>query len=363
MAAEVPTCRLCGLEAKSVGRKHGNQVYCTSCNTVDTMVRRNLGAVPSLNAVDTADFFKKVAEAKKDNPRQTWTTVRAMLKERMVRSKVRESERAVTGEARPLQYWLNLGYEEAMVKQFEDEEDPKLGVLYSVPVKSFTVREIERDTEEEMLMRESEVRRKKQARQAAAGDRPEDPAWDIPAPAAAAAPAGKGDRVPEEKSEAALARAKAKAEKARKSQTQRDSILAGKAISLLTPKLQSINNALRDAEKKPGASTADVECLQQGWTKLDAWNKASKQLVAAVAMNPDAETIPLPYDKIEFKAALDAASACLKKFRGDMRRAADEAEEQGREEGEQPKAPKRKPAGKAAAAKPPAKRLRVKQTE
>ena len=326
------------------------------------MVKRHIGSTPSLASVDTADFFKKVAVAKQETPRVSWTTIRAMLKEVMVRSKIRETERSVTGESRPMQYWLNLGYDEALVKRFEDEEDPQLGVLYSVPAKSFTVREIERDTEEELLVRESEARQKKK-RKGAAEDPAGDPVWDVPA--AVAAPAGQGGKGGKERegtSEHALARANAKAEKARESQTRKDSILAGKAISLLTPKLQSINNALRDAQKKAGASASDVECLRQAATKLDAWNKASQQLLAAVAVNPEAQTPPLPYDKVEFKAGLEAATACIKKCREDMRQAAEEAEAEAAENECEPKPPKRKAADRVAAAKPEPKRRRQKAT-
>ena len=41
-----------------------------------------MGSTPSLSSADTAEFFKKVAAAKQGSNRQSWTTVRAMLKER-----------------------------------------------------------------------------------------------------------------------------------------------------------------------------------------------------------------------------------------------------------------------------------------
>ena len=82
-------CSFC-LLSDVKGRQHGFRFLCTSCESVDRLVRRNLGSFPEMEDEDRANFFTR-AMSTKDGPTHQWKLVRCALKQSMVRRKVRKS--------------------------------------------------------------------------------------------------------------------------------------------------------------------------------------------------------------------------------------------------------------------------------
>ena len=80
----------------------------------------------------------------------------------MVAAKLEEKEYKVQAEELPLKVWLQRGWEEETVLNCPSREDEKLGVLYSVPVRVDTWRELVRCMEEEVCELERKLKKRKQ---------------------------------------------------------------------------------------------------------------------------------------------------------------------------------------------------------
>ena len=200
MAAEAPAdvaaaagkgtgqCSFC-VCANVPGRKHGARFLCTSCETVDGLVRRNVGPLPLMEDAERASFYSK-ALATKSGPKHEWRLIRAALKESFVRRKMRMSGVRVDAPWRPALFWEKEGYSPRKIRNCPSREDSRYGTLYQVEVTMEVDKRYEEEVEQELLEREAQVSRKRKAKgaPAEAGD---DPEWVLPDAEAAGPSAAK----------------------------------------------------------------------------------------------------------------------------------------------------------------------------
>ena len=256
-------------------------------------------------------------------PKQSpsWKTVRACLKESMIRQRTHRIVRDTTSEGRPLGYWTRLGYAEDEVRKCPQEVDAVMGTtLYKVQVRSTSTQQIDEEVEQTILDREKNCARKK-----GKGEEPEgEAAWDVPDAEAPGKAQKKGQKTAENE-EKKTARAEEAQKAKREKSNAKTSALAGKALSLLTPKMQSIRATLKDAAKKGGAAPETVSALEEAAMKYEGWMRDARSAVAAVAACAHAQLPELPFAKDSLTSSLAAASAAVKKCRSDVREAADAA--------------------------------------
>ncbi|CAK9074907.1 Uncharacterized protein SCF082_LOCUS36410 [Durusdinium trenchii] len=278
-------------------RQRGRKRWCADCHSLEAQLSRNVGSL-DLEEEELKGFFAqgKALKAAAPNSRLSWKTVRACLKESMIRQRTHRIVRESSSEGRPLEYWTRLGYAEDEVRKCPQEVDAVMGTtLYKVTVRSTSTQQIDEEVEQTILDKEKNCARQ---RKKGKGEEPEgEAAWD------------EAQKAKREKSNA------------------KASALAGKALSLLTPKVQSIRAALKDAEKKGGAEPETLSALQEAAMKYEGWLREARSTVAAVSACAHAQLPELPFAKDSLTASLAAASSAVKKCRSDVRQAADAAAE------------------------------------
>lgn len=340
--AEAPqrVCTCCGKvvpEGQHL-RAHGRQTFCGPCNSIDVMVRRNVGSWPELSQSEKHLFFTKAQQAKDDNGRCAWKVIRALLKETMVVKKTSTQSTEVKAPYKPKEYWLSQGYPEDKVLQCPCEDDPLLGRLYQVHTKTVSRTEVYEEIEEQLLLREQEVQRKKgnKGNSAQEGD---DKTWVVPVEQTAKGAGGaKGSARSEE--------AAAKREQAKRArQNAAASTLAAKAVSQIQPKLDQVTKLLKSSGDK--VTSEHRESLEACQTQMSAWLSTSRQVVTGYGADATACLPALPYTAADLKAAVTATGSTLKVAKDDVRAAKPAAK------------PAAKKAAQADAAHGPAKRRRT----
>ena len=167
--------------------------WCTDCHSLEVQLKRNVGSL-DLKPERLKDFFTqgRALKAAAPNSRLSWKTVRACLKESMIRQRTHRIVRESSSEGRPLEYWTRLGYAEDEVRKCPQEVDAVMGTtLYKVTARSTSAQQIDEEVEQTILDKEKNCARQ---RKKGKGEEPEgEAAWDVP-DAEAAGKAQKGGK-------------------------------------------------------------------------------------------------------------------------------------------------------------------------
>ena len=331
------TCKLCcrSLPAGSNGRLHGKHWTCRHCLTMETLLHRHLGPASQQgwSVESKVDFFKKAATAELKTGPHSWETVRTWVIETQTVRETSEQENRVKSKSLPLSVWLQKGYDKEDVLKYPVEDDPNLGPLYSVPVKSCTLREVKARVTEEVFHRERAAKKRK----APAGEDacPEE-SWDVVTPVAAKGqPRGgkaaakrvtaKGEK---EASGKTLERERAKQDKI----NDRISTFSAKATGPLVRATKACRALLGPADKLNLGEDA-LQSLRQAIERGEAWNKeavAAQSLVERVK-GTGAKVEELSFSPQDLKDFSKTTADLLKELRGRVREEKDKAKEAAKE--------------------------------
>ena len=303
-------CNWC-LRAERDGRCHGLKFLCTECESVDRLVRRNLGSLPSLEEEDRCAFFQR-AVAVKDGPKHTWKLVKAALVQQYTLTKLRKSGVKLEAPWKPLTFWLQQGYPKEKIEQCPCRDDERYGWLYKVETLTEVDKRFQQEAEEEILQREANCVKKRKAGKEKLSDEPE---WQVPE-AEAAAVLGRGSKPAEtggQKTAKQEAKEKAKealaVERREKANALR-SAFAGKTLSQLQPRLEGLKNATKLCCGNPDLKDLGEE-VEEATKKIVEWIQKSRDFVAAHALCPSGILEELPYDVSTLKATVKASGQVI----------------------------------------------------
>ena len=278
------TCKLCrrALPVGSNGRLHGKHWTCRHCLNMETLLHRHLGPAnqQGWSVESKADFFKKAATADLTTGSHSWETVRTWVIETQTVRETKEQENQVKSKSLPLSVWLQKGYVKEDALKYPVEDDPHLGPLYSVPVKSCTLREAKARVTEEIFSRERAARQTSRKRKAPAGeDTVPEEAWDVVTPVPAKGhPCGKASAKAAAKKAAAKGEKDASAKTLEKERAKQEKIndristFSAKATGPLVKATKACRALLGPATKLNLGEDA-AQSLRQAIERGEAWNK------------------------------------------------------------------------------------------
>ena len=306
-------CQLCrrALPENAPGRLKQKTFSCRSCLSLQTTLYRHVGPAPlsDFSVDDKAKFYAKCNEAPVSE-RYQWKTLRSVLITRMISKRICEQEQKVTSKALPLSVWVKQGWEETAVLACPSEEDPVLGLLYTVPVKVDTIREVHQKIEERISELERAMAEKKtdKKRKAQEEQEPEQELEVGSEPTVVvqggrkgvakkkAARGAESQETGSAKTQRALATEKAKTDKANQSSAD----LAARALSSCTSFLKSFSAVLRQLEslKLPKDSV-----LTDAVAELNSWRKAATELLSLheASKGTGVPLASLPFNALELK--------------------------------------------------------------
>ena len=325
-AEKVKPCGLCALCQRPdvQGRQHGKGFLCTPCESLEKLVQRHIGGLPSeFTAEDKADFFSKAVE--KTDGRHRWDVVRGVFRDTCVQRKVFQAGTDFAAPYRPLSYWTKKGYEESAVKQCPCKQDTVHGKLYKVQVETEFSRSMTEHVEEIILEREQRALRKRQqkgeAQEAgASSEQKKEPEWHLPEHDAPAGlqPASKGTSKkgpgskPTKGSTAAQTQKQLAQLEARRGRTNKiANALAVKALSMLQKKISSLEQC-RKITARVAEASGQAQPVQEALDHLRRWETCSRDYTAAFGLCPGGELKPLGYDKDEYQKVIAAAAELVK---------------------------------------------------
>ena len=251
------TCVLCQSDsARAEGRTRNGKFSCRHCETLATLVRRNVGPKPFQEYTDEQKvaFFRKL-KPDSESARYSWPTVRAALVERAVASKVSTQAQALFTEGKPESVWLAAGYSSTALANCPRFECPVLGTVIKVPVHQETLTELRQQAEEQVLQKEKNLCQKKKRKvkdgEANNGEAEEDE-LDVPATRGGSGPGRTGPAAKED----SMAAAGALQREAKKATTfnEKQKTLASKAVASLNGSAKAMAAAQAGLEKKNVAS-------------------------------------------------------------------------------------------------------------
>ena len=147
------------MRTKASASSHA-KFMCRSCNSITTMVCRNVVQQGNLNMKGWSDeqvkhFFEDAKENGFQDGRANWGLIRACLKKQMIKRVTESTSRMVLSEYKPLDVWERLGYDPSMISAYNQSEwNPACGMCYACPIKSLKWKHVEKDIEEEILTSE-----------------------------------------------------------------------------------------------------------------------------------------------------------------------------------------------------------------
>lgn len=327
-------CKLCCrvLPAGSSGRLHGKHWTCRHCLNMESLLHRHLG--PSnqqgWSVESKADFFKKAATEHLKTGSHTWETVRTWVIEAQTVRETSEQCNQVKSKALPLSVWLQKGYAKEDVEKYPSEDDPILGTLFSVPVKSCSLREVKAKITEQIFNRERAAKSEGKKRKATGDDDVQEEAWDILTPAPAKeqkkgkAAAKAASKVGKEASGKTLERERAKQEKI----NDRISTFSAKATGPLVRATKACRALLAPADKFHLGEDA-LQSLRQAIERGEAWNKeavAAQSLVERVK-GTGAKVEELSFSPQDLKDFSKTTADLLKELRGRVKAEKDKTKE------------------------------------
>lgn len=161
-------CNLCmcfhpALESKL---KHKRWI-CKHCQNTQQMLYRHLGSSDTkalgISTQDQEEFFQTAQQTANLGEAARWKTLRTLLVEKKTATVMQQKSVNVGGAYQPMAVWERLGWDEPLVRSYNDYELAPNGTkLWRVPIKEVSSAEVRREVEETMALREKEVRKKKQ---------------------------------------------------------------------------------------------------------------------------------------------------------------------------------------------------------
>ena len=329
-------CYLCLCYHESLECKQKRSKWmCKGCGATSMMLYRHLGTTDTetlgLSPEEQMNFFQQAAETANLGDAAKWKTLRTLLVEKKTVSQMKRRSVNIVGAYQPLSVWEKLGWDEDLVKSYNDfETAPNGTLLYRVPIKDVSSAEIRQEVEETLALREKEVKKKRplpvkakaKAKAAAAGAEPakveDDPALlleiandsDGPAPAK-----GRRTKEPGEPTPAQLAKMKLKEDAAKKQDQERSAKSQQNLASKAMPVLNSVNNNLKNALATIGKLGEDkfneemVKSLKEAGENFEGYRKQ-----AAEVNNKDLAKVKegeLSFDKTSLEAGAKAANTVL----------------------------------------------------
>ena len=326
-------CYLCLCYHESLECKQKRSKWmCKGCGATSMMLYRHLGTTDTetlgLSPEEQMNFFQQAAETANLGDAAKWKTLRTLLVEKKTVSQMKSRSVNIGGAYQPLSVWEKLGWDEDLVKSYNDfETAPNGTLLYRVPIKDVSSAEIRQEVEETLALREKEVKKKrplpvKAKGKAKAAAEPakveEDPALlleiasdsDGPAPAK-----GRRTKEPGEPTPAQLAKMKLKEDAAKKRDQERSAKSQQNLASKAMPVLNSVNNNLKNALATIGKLGEDkfneetVKSLKEAGETFEGYRKQ-----AAEVNNKDLAKVKegeLSFDKTSLEAGAKAANTVL----------------------------------------------------
>lgn len=266
-----PLCTCCGypcdplkavLKTKATEMHHA-KFTCKCCNSVQTMVNRNLkpGAMDKLSEEKKAEFFRAASKTA-DGGRFKYSLVRGVFKQMLTTQTVEEHKKQVKSEFLPLAVWEKRGFDSQLILAYDHYEwNPAAGWCYACPIKTVSWSVAEQEVETYIMNAERTLSKRKRAEgdsEAKADvedlEMEEDDVAPTPAPKAAVTleetPAQKKARHKTE-SQAAKAeqmksqQAERKLEKEIKQHNSKMQILASRAITVLSMPCDNLCKAMK----------------------------------------------------------------------------------------------------------------------
>ena len=324
-------CKLCSrvLPSTTNGRLHGKHWTCRHCLTMEQLLHRHLGPSDQQGwtVESKADFFKKAATESLQTGRHSWETVRTWIIEAQTVRETMEQENRVKSKALPLSVWEQKGYAKEDILKFPSEENVHLGTLYSVPVKSSSLREVKAKITEQVFNRERTARGGAQKRKAsdAVGDGDAAEVWDVVTPQAPTSTGSKGAKavkVEKESSGKALEKERAKQDKI----NDRTGTNAAKATGPLVRATKACKGLLAPAAKF-GLGEDAIKSLKQAIDKGEGWNKEAVEVQSLVekTKGTGAKVPELSFAPSDLKVFTKATNELLKDLRGRLKKEKDKA--------------------------------------
>ena len=334
VAAECRHCKMClrTLPATTPGRVKGKTWQCRTCLSLHSMLYRNLGpgVLEEWNEEQKRSFFQKGVASCPAQDNTSWETVRTCVVQVQTKARLEESGSQVVSESLPMGVWLQRGFDKEAVENFADSRCPKLGQLYSVPVRSDIWREVRSKVEQEILQREKDVRKKAKGKKRKQADGEEEQAnadeeeWDV-APAQKpmaflGAAKAKAQKPAREEKEADKQKRLDKENKKTDKDNERKMNDAVKALAALTPLAKSLG-AIKAQAQKLSLPLATLEAAlmetEEKKTQANALVTSQNHVAAHVPLPP------LPFTVEDLKNHVKATKSLLAQTRKDVRAAKD----------------------------------------
>ncbi|CAJ1401537.1 unnamed protein product [Effrenium voratum] len=310
-------CTFCRRELPASELKdHGRRVLCPSCNTVETMLRRNLDGkpehMPSVDDAESVKFFAHLAEQRQAcGGRLNWTTVRAGLITAISDKIIESHTTAVGGVFKPKSVWERKGYTTQQIEESPHEWDPILGDTYAVMLKSVCRQTTVQNVTSAVLEHEKRATAKKNKKPKGGAPADEEALdLDLPLPPKAECNSTKSVTA-EHKRQAQVAKKVA-------SQNTKAAALAAKAVSCLHPVCAALEKSLACVAKRPSdASRSGLEqALTDSKAKLTCWLAACRDLLVQHEQEKPSQEpqalASLPFTADDLKPALACAREVLK---------------------------------------------------
>ena len=276
------------------------------------MLQRKLGDLTELHRLSPerqAEFFRSNTARNDNQGRAKWTLVRTALVTELVTSVTKEWSSGCLGEWLPESVWVARGFLPETVHNCDSKEDPKLGLVYQVPVEQESFRVLRRDVEQSILRKEEDVSKAKASKAAKPGnaeaEAAEDWALAEAAPAAKGFGKGGGKKAGGDKPVSKAASAKVGG------QNSALNLKAQKALALLTSATLGLEKLQKQTAARKDLPEGLKEGLDEALAQLGEWKKKCQAVTlqfAAVSAQEVQPPLPeLPFDEAELKAKLKAA--------------------------------------------------------
>eukprot|EP00435_Cladocopium_sp_Y103_P064976 s849_g26.t1 len=299
------SCKLCcrTLPSSAPGRTKGKTWTCRHCLSLETLLYRHLGSAESQGwSVDSRnDFFRRSTSL--DVAGCTWTTVKTLIVECQATRLIKEQSNKVTAKSLPLSVWVKKGWTEEAVKQYPAEEDPNMGTLYAVPIKSTTMKEAKQLIEEQVERKEKEVLADKNKGKRARNETTEEGDWDV---------------VPHQPTaEKSALRAASQANKANESMA----LLAAKSAGVLSKMLKASQGLQQQAQKANLVLPEALKSLEEAMERGNLWNKACVDALplATAAKGTGARLADLPFTGKDLQDFTKATAEVQKEIRAALK--------------------------------------------
>lgn len=316
---------------------------CRSCNSITTMLARNMTWPPPLFSELSDDqqavFWRACAETGGHDSRFSYSKVRASLLKSLCERKTVEDSVEEFTEFKPLSVWKAAGWDITLIeKNGKKDSNPVVGDVYAVPVKNQSSKVTYARVEEHIQRAEQLIKQKKKQGE-------DDPHFDDPSdlesessepgkkPAGSKRAGGKssgkkssGSKKRRKETDPYKEEAKQQAKEDKAREKKRQSAMKKKAkeiqsfgtraLSAMAGPLGEIRMAV-DTANGSGAGKFPpmmTQSLQEHWDSLSEWKAQATAAVRAASKAVIDDIEDLPFDQATLQAAIKKAKETLKTF-------------------------------------------------